>query len=74
MDFIIVIVETYNLNKKPMFIGFDIIKKEIEKTISIITRKIKINVIDEIFFCLENLKLEDNMENLENIKVNKIYH
>ena len=47
---LIVKVEKYNLNKKPILIGFNIIKKEIENTISIMTRKIKINVIAQIIF------------------------
>ena len=62
---LIVIVEKYILNTKPKFIDFDTIKTEIENTNSIITGKINITVIEEIFYSLDKLNLQENMDVLE---------
>ena len=45
---LIVLMDKYKLNQNPKFVYFDTIKNEIENTISIITAKIQIKIIDEI--------------------------
>lgn len=63
---LIVLVDKYDLNNKPKFIEFDILKKEIENTISIMTGKINIDMIEEIFNYIDVINLEDESDNLEN--------
>ena len=48
---LIIIIEKYGLNNTPQFIKYEIFKKELDYTISIITGNIKLNAIYNIF-CL----------------------
>ena len=49
MDYIssslIVILEKYNLNEEPKFINENILKEEINKTISLMSNEININIV-----------------------------
>ena len=59
----IIIVEKYNLNDKPKFIDFKKFKKELETTISLMTKKNTIKTIEEIIIYVENIEFIDEKDN-----------
>ena len=69
---LIILIEKYDLNKKPILINYTTFKSELQKTIALMTGKININVVDEIINSIEdldnenNLSLENKIENVNN--------
>ena len=59
---LILLVEKYKLSQKIIFIDYNNLKNDIKNTISFIRGKIIINIIKEIFYCLDKLNLKANME------------
>ena len=64
----IILIEKYNINEKFYFINYELFFFEIKKTISLMTGKIQINVVDEILKSIEVVEedineLNDNKEN-----------
>ena len=56
---LIIIVLKYGFNENPKFINYETFKIEFEKTVAFMTKKININLIDEIFNGLDLVELED---------------
>ena len=64
---LIIIIQKYNINQEPKFIDYNIFNTEIKKTISIMTKAININEINEIKNYIEetNLMKYDNDNKIE---------
>jgi len=56
---LIILIYKYNLNENPKFLSYEIIKKEIEETMTYMTGKVKLKLVQEIF----NIELELTKEN-----------
>ena len=59
---IIVIILKYDLNEKPRFIEYNIFRKELKETISVMTGKEKINTVNEIIKSVEEESSEENLD------------
>ena len=53
----IIIVEKYNSNNNPKFIDYQTFQKELETTISIISKKNNIKTVDGISKFIENFEI-----------------
>jgi len=54
---IIIIVEKYNLNEKPKYIDYNTFKKEFEVTVSLMTKKVNVNCVDEFYNYIEDIEI-----------------
>lgn len=67
---LIILILKYNINDKPFFVNYNIFGEELNNTISIMTRKAKLNVVNEIKRTLEYI--EENNDNNKNIDISEL--
>ena len=65
---LIIIIEKYKLNEKPIFISYDIFEKELKYTISFMTGNIEINSVNEIINSIIYLEKDENKNEDNNYK------
>ena len=63
---IIYLIEKYELNENPKFLEYNLLNKELQNTIAIMSGEVRINVIMEITKSLENID-EENSDNIIDI-------
>ena len=71
---LIIIIEKYRLNEKPMFITYDMFQKELKYTISFMTGYVDLNTVNEIINSIIFLEEDNNLINEKKLDNKNISH